>query len=270
MGNTLTTPGAGHHRPRVVLSVVSHGQGWLVGGLLSDIARCWDHSGLHLVLTQNLPESEPPELPRLPFPVRVIRNLRPRGFAANHNSAFQVYESDVFCVVNPDVRCPEDPVGPLVAALADPLTALAAPRIVDPRGRLEDSVRRRITPLRLLKRAAGLEKGPDYPVADAPVYPDWVAGMFMALRSSVYPELAGFDERYRLYCEDADLCMRLWECGYRVAVVPEAWVVHEARRDSHRDLQLMRWHVASLLRFFARYPLERRTGGQWQQRTGKA
>lgn len=270
MGNTVRMQAVRKGPPRVVISVVSHGQGQMVRGLLSDIHRCWDHTGLHLVLTQNLPEAAPPELAQLPFPARVIRNLQPRGFAANHNNAFQLYDSDIFCVINPDVRCPQDPMGDLAETLTDPATALAAPRIVSPQGRLEDSARRQITPFRLLKRAAGLVNGPDYKVADGPVYPDWVAGMFMALRSQVYRELGGFDEHYRLYCEDADLCMRLWDSGYRVTVVPRAWAVHEAQRGSHRNLRLMRWHVTSLLRFFARYPLDRRPVVQWQQRTGRA
>lgn len=246
------------HRPRIVLSVVSHGQGSLLRGLLTDIRRYWDHKGLRLVLTQNLPEHTPPEIDGVPFPVRVIRNRRPKGFAANHNSAFGLFEGDVFCVINPDIRCPTDPMPALMAALADPLTGLAAPRVVNPQGGVEDSARRRITPWRIFARTAGLQKGPDYESAGATVFPDWVAGMFMALRSEVYESVGGFDERYRLYCEDADLCMRLWESGYRVAYLPGASAVHDARRESHRNLTLMRWHVTSLLRFFARHPFYRR------------
>jgi GT2 family glycosyltransferase len=258
MGDKVMDQPGDERAPRVVLSVVSHGQGRLVRGLLSDIRSNWNPAGLRLVLTQNLAEAPPPEADQLPFPVRIVRNLRPRGFAANHNNAFEMFDSDIFCVINPDVRCPRDPVPDLVAELDDPGTGLVAPRIISPQGRLEDSARRQITPLRLLRRAAGFDREPDYDIDDTPFCPDWVAGMFMAMRSPVYRDLGGFDERYRLYCEDADLCMRLWSGGYRVTVVPRAWAVHDARRESHRNLRLLRWHVISLLRFLARYPVDQR------------
>lgn len=243
--------------PRLVVSVVSHGQGRLIQGLLSDILGRWDHTGLRLVLTQNLSEPVPPVLDELPFPAWVTRNPYPRGFAANHNAAFQVFDSDVFCVVNPDIRCPDNPMPALLNALAEPDIGLAAPRVISARGELEDSARRCITPGRILRRTAGLMRGPDYAIAADPVYPDWVAGMFMALRSQVFAQLGGFDEHYRLYCEDADLCMRLWSSGYGVVLTPAASVVHDARRASHRELRYLRWHVASLLRFFVRYPFYR-------------
>ncbi|MDN5870835.1 MAG: glycosyltransferase family 2 protein [Nitrococcus sp.] len=243
--------------PRVVISVVSHGHGALIRGLLSDIREHWNPEQLRLVLTQNLHESAPQELERLAFPTRVIRNLRPRGFAANHNAAFGVFESEVFCVVNPDVRCREDPLPALLNALASPEIGLAAPRVVNPEGGLEDSARRCITPLRILRRISGMMRGPDYDIDADPVYPDWVAGMFMALRSETFARLAGFDERYRLYCEDADLCMRLQSNGQHVILAPKASVVHGAQRASHRQLHHLRWHVSSLLRFFVHYPFYR-------------
>jgi len=240
---------------RLVVSVVSHGQGELVDRLLADIAEHWDHPRLAVVLTQNLPESDPAMAEGVPFPLHIVRNLRPRGFAANHNAAYSTLDSDIFCVVNPDVRCPRDPVPALLEALAEPDVALAAPLVVSPGGEVEDSARRRITPGRILRRGLGMDAGPDYEIDPArPVYPDWVAGMFMALRSEAFAGVGGFDERYQLYCEDADLCMRLWSGGHRVRLVPAVHAVHDARRQSHRDMKYLRWHIASLMRFFVRYP----------------
>lgn len=243
--------------PRVVISVVSHGQGNLIRGLLADIREYWNPQQLHLVLTQNLHEDIPPEIGQLAFPTQVIRNFRPYSFAANHNAAFEVFESDVFCVINPDVRCPQDPMPALLEALAQPEIALAAPVAKTPQGGVETSARRQITPWQIFLRVIGLAR-PDYKIEGSLVYPDWVAGVFMALHSEDFARLGGFDESYRLYCEDADLCMRLWATGRRVALVPEALIVHDARRDSHRKLRYLSWHVASLLRFFTRYPFYRR------------
>ncbi|EAR22751.1 glycosyltransferase [Nitrococcus mobilis] len=244
--------------PRIVISVVSHGQGDLIRGLLTDIHKHWNSEGLHLVLTQNLREDTPLEMERLAFPTRVIRNTHPNSFSANHNAAFEVFDSDVFCVVNPDIRCPEDPLPALLGALAQPDIGVAAPLVKTPQSVVEGSARRRITPWRLALRISGLARRLEYKIERDPIYPDWVAGMFMALHSGDFRRLGGFDERYRLYCEDADLCMRLWAAGRRVMLVPKALVVHDAQRDSHRKLRYLSWHVASLLRFFVCHPFYRR------------
>jgi GT2 family glycosyltransferase len=75
--------------------------------------------------------------------------------------------------------------------------------------------------------------------------------MFMLFRSAVFAELQGFDERYYLYYEDVDLCRRLRGRGYDVRLVPSVSATHDARRESRRSLRHLRWHIASMLCYFA-------------------
>ena len=82
--------------------------------------------------------------------------------------------------------------------------------------------------------------------------------MFMVFRATVFRELGGFDERYFLYYEDVDLCWRLHRKKLRAAILPTVRATHDARRTSHRSLRYLRWHTASMLRFFARRALARR------------
>jgi GT2 family glycosyltransferase len=93
-------------------------------------------------------------------------------------------------------------------------------------------------------------KGSDYPVTDIPFFPDWVGGMCMVFPVAVFKQLGGFDQRYFLYYEDVDLCGRLKLSGYHAVVCPQATVIHHAHRSSHRQLKYLRWHLASMLRFF--------------------
>ncbi len=37
---------------------------------------------------------------------------------------------------------------------------------------------------------------------------EWVAGSFIAFKSSSYRKVQGFDENYFMYCEDIDICYR--------------------------------------------------------------
>lgn len=238
--------------PTTVVSVVSHGQGDLVAQLLQDIDRHWDTRHLSVIVTVNVPERLPFDEKRFRFPVLIVRNSRPRGFGANHNRAFKLSCADLFCVLNPDIRATHDPLPALQRALLSRRRlGLVAPKIFNPEGTVEDSARRVLTPGRILRRVLLRRREPEYPIAaPRPLHPDWVAGMFMLVRSRAFAEVGGFDERYFMYCEDADLCVRLWHRGLGVELVPAGRVVHAARRASHASLKHLYWHFTSLLRFF--------------------
>jgi N-acetylglucosaminyl-diphospho-decaprenol L-rhamnosyltransferase len=124
----------------------------------------------------------------------------------------------------------------------------------DPEGRIEDSARRFPTPGVLLRKLVWEKRRPDYAVDQGPIAVDWIAGMFMLLRSSAYKSAGGFDEAYFLYYEDVDLCRRLAAAGNRVIYDPRATVIHAARRASRRDPILAARHLRSALRFLGTRP----------------
>lgn len=247
-------------RFEISVSVVSHGQGALVKDLLEDF-RAHLPAGLEVLITVNIPETLPLDPAAYPFPVRILVNDTPKGFGANHNAAFRQSQGKLFCVLNPDLRLSTNPFPPLVARLREPSTGVAAPLIRNPSGAVEDSARRFPTPISILRKACFGAHGADYEVGADDVYPDWVAGMFMLFRRETFTALGGFDERYFLYYEDADLCTRLRLAGKRVVLCPSAEAIHDARRQSHRSLRYLSWHLASMVRFFWSAPFRRAATG---------
>ncbi|HMH18376.1 MAG TPA: glycosyltransferase family 2 protein [Burkholderiales bacterium] len=236
--------------PQVSISVVSHSQADLVHLLLRDLSL-HSKTAIEVLLTVNVPESLPFDPTRFKFPVRITDNIKVRGFGANHNAAFQRCKSKYFCVMNPDIRLEGDPFPALFACLEDSLAGIAAPMILNPEGAIEDSARRFPTPWTIVKKALRSSPGIEYAVSGSePLYPDWVAGMFMLIPSALYAEIGGFDERYFLYYEDVDLCARLASRDRRVVLCPGAIAVHNARRQSRSSLRFLRLHFSSMLRFF--------------------
>lgn len=234
----------------ISISVVSHGQINLIACLLHDIEKNCQLASIELILTLNLDETLPFTTNTFSFPVKVICNVKPLGFSANHNQAFAQATGQYFCVMNPDIRLPEDPFSVLRACLNDSSIGVVAPMVVSTSGNLEDSARRFPSPLKILCKVFGKCRGSDYVVKDKILFPDWVGGMFMLFRRDVFELLGGFDQKYFLYYEDVDLCARIRLQGYEVILCPDARVVHEARRDSHRKLKFFAWHLTSMLRFF--------------------
>lgn len=235
---------------RVSVSVVSHGQRDLVAALLSDFNTHCRESVAEILITENIKEGLESLAAASLIPVRIVQNPQPKGFGANHNQAFSLARGNYFCAVNPDIRFGEDPIGRLLACMQSSGAVLGAPRVVDERGAVEDSVRFLPTPFGIMKKALGRVNGLDYPESSDPIFPDWIAGMFLLFRREAFAEVGGFDERYYLYYEDVDICARLGLSGYTIVVCPRALVTHAARRESHRNRRYLRWHLSSMLRFF--------------------
>jgi N-acetylglucosaminyl-diphospho-decaprenol L-rhamnosyltransferase len=64
--------------------------------------------------------------------------------------------------------------------------------------------------------------------------PAWVSASCLLTRRPLLERLDGFDERFFLYEEDVDLCVRARQAGFRVLFTPAAQVVHSLGRSMER------------------------------------
>lgn len=233
---------------RITISIVSHGQAFLIRHLLSDLAGL-SKKNFEVVITINIPEDES-AYQGFPFPLRIIHNKKPKGFGANHNTAFSQSKTKWFAVVNPDIRINSIDFETLLAPFVNQAVAAVAPVVLSVDGRVEDSFRRFPTLMKLANRVFFRQHNPDYKFELDPFSVDWVAGMFVVFRRDAYHEVGGFDDRrFFMYFEDADICRRIRAKGLSVIVNPKSEVVHMAQRASHRNLKHMCWHVVSAIRY---------------------
>ena len=81
-------------------------------------------------------------------------------------------------------------------------------------------------------------------------------GAFLVLRRSMLDELSGFDEGFRLYGEDIDLCYRAGKAGWERWYVPAAIVEHAYAAVTDRRFFTRRtlWHWRGILRFVRKHP----------------
>jgi GT2 family glycosyltransferase len=97
----------------------------------------------------------------------------------------------------------------------------------------------------------------------------------VAVRRAALESVSGFDEGFFLYEEDADLCRRLREAGWRILFTPAVEVRHRlghsvrraarrARLEYHRShLRYYRKHDGLAARAMLRLLLAARGAGQW-------
>ncbi|MFJ4289061.1 glycosyltransferase family 2 protein [Cupriavidus sp. NPDC089707] len=234
----------------LTVSIVSHDQTELMKPLLEQLAVAAQSIPLRVVVTENLLTRRSEKLVVPGLDMTYILNRTPKGFGENHNAAFAYCDTPFYCILNPDIRLIGNPFHVLLDCLKM-MPGIAAPRVVGESGLIEDSARRVPSVSRLFKRLGrrmiGHPNRSDY-YGDDTVLVDWLAGMFLVFDSDVFRQLGGFDSHYYMYCEDVDICLRTWLGGRTVSWVNEVSARHEARRDSHRKLRYLKWHLASLSR----------------------
>jgi len=235
----------------LTLSVISHGQVPMVEGLLSQLDKHSSLRGVKVIVTLNLGE-EFNIKPYRNIQIFLIHNSSPKGFGANHNKAFKYCATPWFGVLNPDLGLiEEEPFSKLLELYQSDAKGIGAiaPRIINEHGSLEDSVRSNLTPWSLVMRQLfGRRKSIDFDQQQNTKSFFWLAGMCLLLNSVAFESIKGFDERFFLYCEDYDLCARLYASGYLLKYIPDYSIVHQAQRDSHRSFRHLYWHLSSLLK----------------------
>jgi N-acetylglucosaminyl-diphospho-decaprenol L-rhamnosyltransferase len=204
----------------------------------------------------------------VPDGVRLIRNGRPLGFAANANLGIEATTSDYVIVANPDVVPEPDCVRILVEfADANPRCGVAGPKLLNPDGTIQPSRRRfptiantlvRRTPLRRLFPPLDWQRRHymlDEQTAE-PMQVDTMLGAFLLCRRAMLDELGGWDSKYRMYIEDIDLTYRAMKAGWERWWVPRAVAYHDWQRES--DMRLLSrmswWHTRGMVRFLRKHP----------------
>ena len=235
-----------HH---MTVSVASHGQRNLVIALLKQLTALRDPCVVSVVVVHNLPDADLPTPQGAAFDLVQLHNPKPLGFAANHNLAFAHCATPWFAVLNPDLEFRLGNPFPalLEVAVADPRLGAVAPMLLQPGTLHVEPPRGVVTPLELIRRRL--------PGWQPPAEPAWLVGAFLLIRSDAFRALGGFDARFRLYCEDVDLGLRMREAGWRIQRVESARVLHQTQRHSHRSLRYALLHVSSLLQLWMRIAL---------------
>ena len=236
--------------PLLTLSIVSHGDVEKLPRLLKSIQRHEEAHRLQVIITDNLGHELPDVNASYWADFTILRNTKKKGFAHNHNQAFKIAKGKYFCILNPDIIFTE----PIFSALIEHLEknpAIISPLIVDEKNILQDSFRKFPSPVGILKRRLpGYSFSPLPPDKTGVIHPDWIAGMFMLMRSENYKRLGGFDERYHLYFEDVDLCARARDLGLLPLVDTNLHIQHDAQRSSQKNFRYLLWHIQSAIRFF--------------------
>jgi hypothetical protein len=198
---------------------------------------------LEVIVVDNASPDGTAALVRERFPgVRLLALERNAGFGVAANAGARVATGDLLFFLNPDTEVSQGALPRIALALeSHPDAAAFGFRQVDAEGQLQLSLgRTRGFATELARRnvqrrpdrgsprlAAALDK-----LLSSPLPVPWVSGATLLLRRADFERIGGFDERFFLYFEDIDLCLRLRARGGRIYYDPTVTLVHHRGRSA--------------------------------------
>jgi len=186
----------------------------------------WPADRLELIVVDNESGDDSAALIRAAVPRAIVIDAGSNtGFAGGCNLGVANATGEYVALLNNDARPGSQWVAAAIETLAaDPSIGCIASKVLDWDGKLIDYVDGSLTWFGMgYKREAERPDSTDYDVAKDVLF---ATGAAMFMRSDVYREVGGFDERFFMFYEDVDLGWRLNVLGYRVRYVPESLAYH--------------------------------------------
>jgi GT2 family glycosyltransferase len=228
------------HRKRLAVIIVSaNSAGWLRPCLTTVFERAGDVDLDVVVVASGCTDDTVP-LVGQEFPAARTISCPNRGFAYANNQALRTVDADWVLLLNPDTEILEGTFGELIDRLdARSTVGLVGVRQLTPRGDVFPTIRRFPNAIRSLFEALGSERFPfqaswlgerelDVGVYEQDIACDWTSGSFMLVRWGALQSAGFLDERFFLYCEETDLCLRIKKAGWEIRHVPYLTILHHA------------------------------------------
>lgn len=81
----------------------------------------------------------------------------------------------------------------------------------------------------------------------------FISGAFMLTRKKNLMEVGGFDSRYFMYFEDADLSRKFQKAGYKTIYYSKVKVIHLWQRGAHKSKKLAFVFISSMWKYFCKW-----------------
>lgn len=228
-----------HDIADLAVAIVSYNDArWLTPCLSSILEHAGD-ARLEVVLVDNGSDGAH-ELVASTFPdVRAI-TAENHGFGSGNNVALMTSSARYVLFLNPDTQIVDGNLGDLVHQMDDDReVGLIGVRQLTADGTLWPTIRYFPGFTRALGDALASERWPrrgrwagerelDPKLYERETDCDWTSGSFMLARREALLSAGLFDERFFIYSEEPDLCLRMRKAGWKTRHLPSMTIIHHA------------------------------------------
>ncbi|MFH1239224.1 MAG: glycosyltransferase family 2 protein [bacterium] len=251
----------------ISIIIVSYNSKVFLQNCLESLYKTTDGLQKEIILVDNASKDDSMSFVRAGFPqVKIIENTANYGFATANNVGAKVATGKYLLFLNPDTTVRETAIKEMIELMRqEPDAGAIGAKLLNSDGSLQLSCRefyslRTIllsrTPLKRIARLGRFLR--QNLMADwdhnKPRKVDWVLGACLLTTRQIMEKVGYFDDQYRLYFEDMDLCYRLNKAGYSTYYCPISVVFHHYQRSSAGKFSRQTiWHIKSAIRFFNKF-----------------
>jgi GT2 family glycosyltransferase len=228
-----------------IVIVSTNEAGWLEPCLRSVLASAGDAS-IDVVVVDNESTDGTRDLVVSEFPSARVVGSRNLGFSHANNRGAATCAARYILFLNPDTEIVSGTFEDLVKAMdARPEVGLAGVRQLAADGSLWPTIRYFPSVFRAIGEALASERWPVHPrwsgerELNLELYErehrcDWTSGSFMLARREALLGSGLLDERFFIYSEETDLCLRIKKAGWDIRHLPQMTIVHHAGKAGIR------------------------------------
>lgn len=233
---------------------------------ISNILKSLYETGINIDITvvDNFSSDETVNIVKEKFPsVNIIQLGKNIGFGAAHNKCISSVESRYHIIINPDIIICKNDLQQMIDYMENNAdTVMISPKIANFDGSIQQVPRieprfKYVLSSFFEKKSKYFKKQRDiYTLANydknEPIDIGFCSGCFMFCRTEALKKSNGFDPRFFLYFEDADLTKRMKKIG-RTTYLPYVKVTHEWKRDNKKSFKIFKISVISMIKYFLKW-----------------
>lgn len=240
--------------------IVTYNNADIICGCIESLLRETRGVDFQLYVADNSSTDNTVQLIKEKFPqVILLEQDKNMGFGHGHNVIADSVKSDYHAVINPDIYVEGDVISALVHMMeGNRDVVMSTPKILNEDGteqflpKKDPSIRyvilSKFKPFRHFRTEYTRQLEEDGNAMDI----EMCTGCFFVIRTEVFRKLGGFDRRYFMYCEDADISRRARKLG-RIVFWPYVSATHKWSRANTRSMKGVCRFLTSLFKYFIRW-----------------
>ena len=252
---------------KVIISIVTHNSQHIFKVLENLKKEVGNDSAYEIHIYDNHSEQRYiEELERYDSLITLHKSKENHGFGYGHNYILTKTDAEYGIIFNPDILLTKQSIDAMLQRLkSDDQTAMVCPKVLNIDGTTQYLVRQkldvfdymlRFIPFKFIKNIF-IKRLSFYECRDLSdsktSYIKMGSGCLMVIEVAAFKSVGGFDERFFMYFEDNDLCLRLGQADYKIMYTPFETVTHLYEKGAHKSQKLFKVFLQSMGKFFNKW-----------------
>jgi len=243
------------HKTEISILIVTHNHDKFIKKLL-DSLDLFDYDNVY-ICDANSSDHTLSIIQESRYSKNLIIKKNLEGFSKNNNDLIKHFKLNTkyFLLLNPDIYFQEDFILKLFNKMEeDDSIGITTPLLLYPNGAIQASWKKFPNFIYVIKKRVGLIKSNEEKQMQTE-FIDWCLGACMLIRSKYFLKNQKIlDERYRLYCEDIDICFQAKFNNHKVIGVLDAKAYHYLNEKSSKVLSKYNyWNISSIFKFIFKW-----------------